>query len=125
MENNAIITTKSSAGDNYSYVLPVTTTACDPPGQSSPKITYISGSLPGGRKLTHPIEIWIEYDDDEVVVSEPLFHMHASASTEMEALAAFRRIFSGYLDILAPREKTLGPQLREQLEYLRSSIASE
>jgi hypothetical protein len=88
-------------------------------------ITSIEGPLPGSRRLVRPITIVIELDDEEVVVSEPEFHMHASAPTEEEALIAFRRIFSGYLDSLAQREKTLGPQLRDQLNYLRSVIASE
>ena len=88
-------------------------------------ITSIEGSLPGSRRLVHPITIVIEFDDEEVVVSEPEFLMHASASTEEEALIAFRRIFSGYLDSLTRREKTLGPQLRDQLDYLRSVIVSE
>ncbi len=87
--------------------------------------TSIEGSLPGSRRLVRPITIVIEFDDDEVVVSEPAFHMHASAPTEEEALIAFRRIISGYFDSLARREKTLGPQLRDQLNYLRSVIASE
>lgn len=84
----------------------------------------IDGSLPKGRWLAHPLTVLIEYDDGEVVVSEPHFHMHASAPTEAEAIAAFRRIFSGYLDVLASREEKLGTQLREQLEYLRSAIKS-
>jgi len=88
-------------------------------------ITSIEGPLPGRRRLARPITIVIEFDEEEVVVSEPEFHMHASAPTEEEALIAFRRIISGYLDSLAQREKTLGPQLRDQLNYLRSVIASE
>lgn len=85
----------------------------------------ITGLLPGGRRLTRPLAVMVEYDDGEVIVSEPLFHMHAAASTETEAIEAFKRIFSGYLDSLTRREKTLGPQLRDQLYYLRSVIASE
>ena len=88
-------------------------------------ITNIEGPLPGRRRLVHPITIVIEFDDGEIVVSEPEFHMHASASTENEALNAFRRILSGYLDSLARREKILGPQLRDQLNYLRSVIVSD
>ena len=88
-------------------------------------ITSIEGPLPGRRRLVRPITIVIEFDDEEVVVSEPVFHMHASASTEEEALAAFRRIFSGYLDVLASRENRLDQYLHEQLTYLRSSITSE
>lgn len=89
-----------------------------------PVFRTIIGALPGGRWLIHPLTVLIEYYDDEVVVSEPRFHMHASAPTEEEALAAFRRIFSGYLDVLTKREKTLVPPLLDQLNYLRSVIAS-
>jgi len=85
----------------------------------------ITGALPGGRQLRYPLTVMIEYDDDEVVVSEPRFHMHASAPTEKKAVAAFRRIFSRYLDVLSKREKMLGPPLRDQLNYLRSFIASK
>lgn len=85
----------------------------------------ISGTLPGGRRLIHPVTVMIEYDDGEVIVSEPSFYMHAAAPTEAEAIEAFKRIFAGYLDSLTRREKTLGPQLRDQLYYLRSVIASE
>lgn len=85
----------------------------------------ITGSLPGGRRLIRPLRVTVEYDDGEVIVSEPLFHMHAVAPTEAEATNAFKRIFSGYLDSLTRREKTLGPQLYDQLNYLRSIIASE
>lgn len=94
--------------------------------QSTPTIfRTIAGSLPGGRRLIRPLRVAVEYDDGEVIVSEPLFHMHAVAPTEAEATNAFKRIFSGYLDSLTRREKTLGPQLYDQLNYLRSIIASE
>lgn len=85
----------------------------------------IEGTLPGGKRLAHPITVAVEYDDEEVVVSEPLFHIHAAAPTEIEALNAFKRILAGYLDSLTRREKTLGPQLRDQLNYLRSVIVVE
>ena len=92
---------------------------------SPPTYRRITGLLPGGRRLTRPLTVAVEYDDGEVIVSEPLFHMHAAAPTEAEALEAFKRIFSGYLALLTRREKTLGPQLRDQLNYLRSIIVSE
>jgi len=85
----------------------------------------ITGQLPGGRRLTRELDVRIEYGDGEVVVSEPRFHMHASAPTRVDALVAFRRIFSGYLDVLSARESRLDPYLREQLAYLRSYIALE
>jgi hypothetical protein len=91
---------------------------------SPPIYRRITGLLPGGRRLTRPLTVAVEHDDGEVIVSEPLFHMHAAAPTEAEALEAFKRIFSGYLDSLTRREKTLGPQLRDQLNYLRSIIGN-
>jgi hypothetical protein len=92
---------------------------------SPPTYRRITGLLPGGRRLTRPLTVAVEYDDGEVIVSEPLFHMHAAAPTEAEALEAFRRIFSGYLDVLSSRESRLDPYLREQLAYLRSYIRPE
>lgn len=89
------------------------------------EIFAISGLLPGGRRFTRPLTVVIEYDDEEVVVSEPRYYMHASGPTKEEALTAFRRIFSNYLDLLAKREKTLGPPLRDQLSYLRDVITTE
>lgn len=88
----------------------------------TPSMRTIDGHLTGRKWLAHPLQVQVEYDDGEVVVSEPHFHMHASAPTETEAIAAFRRIFSGYLDLLASQEETLGAHLRDQLAYLRSSI---
>jgi hypothetical protein len=92
---------------------------------SPPLFRTLVGALPNGRRLAHPLTVVVEYDEDEVVISEPRFHMHASASTETEALAAFRRIFSGYLDVLSAREEKLDPYLHEQLAYLRSYIKTE
>jgi predicted RNase H-like HicB family nuclease len=89
-----------------------------------PTLRAISGTLPDRRWLAHPVIVLVEYDDGEFVVSEPHFHMHASASTEAEAVEAFRRIFAGYLDVLEAEEETLSPRLREQLQYLRSCIRS-
>lgn len=82
----------------------------------------IDGFLSDGRCLAHPLQVLVERDDGEVVVSEPRFHIHASAPTEAEAIEAFRRIFSGYLDLLSSREEMLSAHLRDQLDYLRSMI---
>jgi predicted RNase H-like HicB family nuclease len=85
----------------------------------------IAGSLPGRRWLTYPIVIKIEDDDGEYVVTELKYHMHGEGSTIPEAIEAFRRIFSGYLDILSEEENNLSSYLHEQLEYLRSAIRTE
>ena len=125
MSLTAKVTTQSPHTDSNFRFLADASSTFQPLRQPPTVITNIEGLLPGGKRLIHPITIVIEYDDGEVIVSEPNFHMHASAPTENEALNAFRRIFSGYLDLLALREKTLGPQLRDQLNYLRSVITSE
>lgn len=36
----------------------------------------IADALPDGRRLIHPLTVIVEHDDGEVIVSEPLFHMH-------------------------------------------------
>ncbi|HVB25483.1 MAG TPA: hypothetical protein VNG51_26335 [Ktedonobacteraceae bacterium] len=43
--------------------------------QSTPTtFRTITGALPGGRRLICPLRVAVEYDDGEVIVSEPLFH---------------------------------------------------
>ena len=85
----------------------------------------IAGSLPGRRWLTYPIVVKIEDDDGECVVTELKYHMHGEGSTIPEAIEAFRRIYSGYLDLLSEEEDNLSSYLYEQLEYLRSAIRTE
>jgi hypothetical protein len=86
---------------------------------------YIAGSLPGRRWLAYPIIVKIEDDDGEYLVTELKYHMHGEGSTIPEAIEAFRRIFSGYLDVLSEEEDNLSSYLHEQLEYLRSAIRTE
>ena len=85
----------------------------------------IIGSLPGRRWLAYPIGLKIEDDDGEYVVTELKYHMHGEGSTISEAIEAFRRIFSGYLDLLSEEDDNLSSYLYEQLEYLRSAIRTE
>ena len=92
---------------------------------SPPLFCSLEGELPDSRWLARPLTVAIEYGEEEIVVSEPYFHIHASASTEAEALASFRRIFSGYLDVLSTQEGQLDSYLHEQLAYLRSYIVIE
>lgn len=77
------------------------------------------------RRLSHPIIVKIEDDDGEFVVSELKYHIHGVGPTIQEAIEAFKRIFSGYLDILSEEEDNLSPYMYEQLEYLRSAIRVE
>ncbi|MGH2387020.1 MAG: hypothetical protein ACRDIE_02360 [Chloroflexota bacterium] len=79
--------------------------------------------MPYGRRLRRPMPIVIEQDDDEVLVSEPAFHMRAGGATEARAIDAFRRIISGCIDVLESKESRLGESTRDQLAYLRSFIA--
>lgn len=84
----------------------------------------IGGPLPGGKWLTHPINVKIEEDDGEYLVSEPHFYIHASGATKTEAIEEFKRILSEELDLLSDDEKVLGPRLQAQLQYLRTIIGS-
>src|SRR5439155_19893790 len=90
-----------------------------------PIFISIGGHLSQGRRLTHPIVVKIEDDDGEFVVSELKYHMHGEGATIQEAIGAFKRIFSGYLDILLEEENNLSSYMYQQLEYLRSAIRSE
>jgi len=93
------------------------------PGISPPLTSLeIAGSLPGGKKLTRPLKVTIAYDDGEVVVSEPYFHIHAVGTTRVEALTEFRCILSEELDDLTADEEELGPRLKAELQYLRDLI---
>ncbi len=82
----------------------------------------ITGSLPDGRFLTRPLEVKIAYDDEEVVVSEPHFHIHAVGTTVAEALSEFKYTLSEELDELTADEKELGTRLQAELHYLRNLI---
>ncbi len=82
----------------------------------------ITGPLPGGKRLTRPLDLKIAYDEGEVIVSEPRFHMHAVGTTIAEALAEFKRILSEELDELTVDEEELGPRLQAELQYLRDLI---
>lgn len=82
----------------------------------------ITGNLPGGKRLIRPIDVKIAYDDEEVIVSEPLFHIHAVGASVTEALKEFRCILSEELDELAADEEELGTRLKLELQYLRTLI---
>jgi hypothetical protein len=56
--------------------------------QDYPNFRVLYGSLAGNRQLAKPLTVSIEYDDGEIIVSEPDFHMHASGPTEADAIAA-------------------------------------
>ena len=82
----------------------------------------INGSLPDGRQLTRSLDVMVAYDDGEVVVSEPRFHIHAVGTTISEAIAEFKRVLLEELDDLTADEEELGPRLQLQLQYLRELI---
>jgi hypothetical protein len=85
----------------------------------------IDWHFPEGRRLVHPIVVKLEEDDGEFIVSEPTYHIHGTGTTRKDAIEAFKRIFSGYLDILSDEEENLSSYMYGQLEYLRSVIRTE
>ena len=85
----------------------------------------LTGQLAKGRYLSRPILIKIEEDDGEFIVSEFKYYIHGEGSTVPGAIEAFKRIFSGYLDVLSEEENNLSSYMYEQLEYLRSTIQVE
>lgn len=87
-----------------------------------PEFLTITGPLPEGRYLTRPLHVKITHDDEEVIVSEPYFHIHATGPTIASTLAEFRRILTEELDDLTEDEEELGPRLQAELRYLRNLI---
>lgn len=92
---------------------------------SHPTFALVGGQLPEGRWFTRPVTVKIEDDDGEFVVSELNYHIHGEGPTIAEAIEAFKRIFSEYLDMLSEEEDNLSSYMHEQLEYLRSAIRTE
>jgi len=120
---NAKISASSAAVPKLHFsVLPNAKMASEPSLFTPLTSLKITGPLPGGRQLTRPLDVVIAYDDGEVVVSEPHFHIHAVGATRGEALKEFRRILSEELDELTADEEELGPRLQSELQYLRNLI---
>ena len=120
---NAKTSASSAAAPKLHFsVLPNAKIASEPSIFSPLTSLKITGFLPGGRQLTRPLDVVIAYDDGEVIVSEPRFHIHAVGTTRVEALTEFRRILSEELDELTADEEELGPRLQLELQYLRDLI---
>ncbi len=120
---NARTSASSAATSKFHFsVLPNAKLATESSIFSSLTSLEIIGSLPGGKQLSRPLNVTIAYDDGEVIVSEPHFHIHAVGTTRVEALTEFRRILSEELDELTADEEELGPRLQLELQYLRSLI---
>jgi len=88
----------------------------------SPPTSYTINTLPEGHTLTRPLEVTIVYDDGEVIVSEPHFHIHAVGTTTAKALTEFKLTLLEELDELTSDENELGPRLQAELQYLRGLI---
>ena len=82
----------------------------------------LTGTLLENRRIRGCLPLTVVFDPEEVVISEPAFHMHASAPTFPEAVQAFRETLSDYMDLLEERRETLGRALQDQLAYLHSVI---
>lgn len=96
--------------------------AYEPPVPEPLTSLRITGSLPGGKMLNRPLDVKIAYDEDEVIVSEPRFHIHAAGATLTEVVAEFRRVLSEELEELTADEDELGSRLQAELRYLRDLI---
>ena len=119
---NTSATASSAAPKIHFSPLPNAKMAYEPPIPPPLTSLKVTGSLPGGKLLTRPLDVKITYDDEEVIVSEPRFHIHAVGATIAEAIVEFRRILSEELDELTADEDELGPRLQAELRYLRDLI---
>jgi predicted RNase H-like HicB family nuclease len=88
-------------------------------------ILELQGKLIDKRWLRHPLNVVIDADENEFIISDPRTHIHAAGATIAEAESEFRRVFAGYLDVLSQQEDKLSPKLRKQLHYLRSLIMEQ
>ncbi len=102
--------------------LPNGATPYHPPIASVPIFITIDGILPKGMRFSHPLVVQIEDEDGEILVSEPRFYIHASASTVPDAIVEFKRVLVDELEALTSDEKKLASRLRGQLHYLRTII---
>ena len=94
----------------------------EPSWPSHPTSFKITGLLPDGKRLMRPLDVMVAYDDGEVIVSEPRFHIHGAGPTIAKALAEFKRILAEELDDLTADAEELGPRLQAELHYLRGLI---
>ncbi len=120
---NAKVSSVTASEFSFSFA-PNAKLAYEPsmPSMPLPLASYKITNLPKGRLLTHPLEVRIAYDDGEVIVSEPHFHIHAAGTTLTEALAEFKLTLIEELDELTTDEHELGPRLQAELRYLRGLI---
>ena len=124
MSNTYFVNIIAPGIDPYAHISsqPDATTSYQPPIATTPIFLALDGPLTERKQLTFPIVVQIEHDDGEFLVSEDHFYIHASGATIREAIAAFKRVFAGYLDLLYEEEASLGSYIHEQLDYLRSAI---
>ncbi len=128
MREKAIFTVRKAFSNNAYISIPSTPsirTSYSPSIIPTLVFTTISGPLPGGKQLVHPLVVQIQNNDEEVLISELNFYIHASGHTISEALAEFKRVLSEELDELIRDESHLGSRLQKQLQYLRSIIKME
>ena len=88
----------------------------------------LTGELPGGRRLSRPLAVEMifdgEDDDGEWIVSDPTYHIHGVGATKEAAIAAFKRILVGDLQLLSKHEPNLGERMQAELAYLRELVIS-
>jgi hypothetical protein len=85
----------------------------------------VDGPLPFGYRLLHPVYALVLRDDDEVIVTEPRFHIHGYGPALQEAKDDFLHVLAESYEVLQDDEHRLDPYLQGQLAYLRSVIAAQ
>lgn len=90
--------------------------------QLYPVKATLSGQLSADKVINEALDVVIDYEDDEYIVSEPRFHIHGTGPTQNEAIAAFMRIISQIYDDLSEEADHLSKRMQAQLSYLQSKI---
>ena len=90
--------------------------------QHYPLNVALSGKLSADKVINDALDVVIDYEDDEYIVSEPRFHIHGSGPTQAKAIEAFIRIISQIYDDLNEEADHLSKRMQAQLGYLQSKI---
>ena len=86
------------------------------------EVVQLSGTLPGGFQLEHPLraEIWIEHD--EYVVGVPELNVHAFGASRAEALDNVRSAIVEQRERLLASRPRLSPLMEEEASRLEALV---
>lgn len=73
-------------------------------------------------ELTHPIDLLIQYNENDVIVRYLPLNIFSYAETKEKAIKAFGSLLIEDFEILKKKQSTLAPNLREEFHHLSQLI---